>query len=525
MQSDTAVMPRGGGTGGSRSLQLGGTAVLRATEAVLEQARIVAARLLEAAPEDIVVTDDGRLGVAGRAGVGARVGRAGASRGRRRRRRSLAELDIQQDGATFPFGAHIAVVEVDTETGRVELVRHIAVDDCGRILNPLIVAGQQHGGRRAGRGAGAVGADRVYDDDGNPLTANLMDYAMPSAAELCSFEAVNTETPSPLNPLGAKGIGESGTIGSTPAVQNAVVDALAHLGIRHVDMPCTPERVWRAIEAARAGAPPDPWREPPAFFDTLPAGRTRRPTVKTRRWIFDGDESLMANGPTITDEGLARLRERIGVAQPHPQPPHYRSPNEDAFRHLAEANGDDNPLWCEPEYATATVWGGPIASPNFNGGDTLIGENEVDAARSRDQGAAARRPDPRRARLLLRKLPRVVESACGRGCASAAATRWSASTTSRASSPSARSTSGRARCSAPSIRRSHCRAQYRLMIRTEREEAEKRGKYASHRDRALHRRRDRPDRRGVRGRAGDVDAAPNRAGGRTSRRATRSLRS
>jgi carbon-monoxide dehydrogenase large subunit len=153
------------------------------------------------------------------------------------------------------------------------MLRHVAVDDCGRVLNPLIVAGQQHGGVAQGA-AQALWEHMVYDDDGNPLTANLMDYAMPSAAELCSFETVNTETPSPLNPLGAKGIGESGTIGSTPAVQNAVVDALAPFGIRHVDMPCTPERVWRAIQAARAGELPDPWREPPAFFEQLarPAG-------------------------------------------------------------------------------------------------------------------------------------------------------------------------------------------------------------------------------------------------------------
>src|SRR5690606_7721419 len=127
----------------------------------------------------------------------------------------------------------------DTETGRVELVRHFAVDDCGRILNPLIVAGQQHGGIAQGV-AQALYEQIVYDDDGNPLTANLMDYAIPSAAEMPSFDAVNTETPTPRNPLGAKGIGESGSIGSTPAVQNAVVDAVAHLGIRHIDMPCTP---------------------------------------------------------------------------------------------------------------------------------------------------------------------------------------------------------------------------------------------------------------------------------------------
>ena len=117
-------------------------------------------------------------------------------------------------------------------------MRHVAVDDCGRILNPLLVAGQQHGGIAQGV-AQALCEGVAYDDDGNPLTANLMDYAMPSAAEFPSFEASNTETPTPLNPLGAKGIGESGTIGSTPAVQNAVVDAVSHLGVRHIDMPLT----------------------------------------------------------------------------------------------------------------------------------------------------------------------------------------------------------------------------------------------------------------------------------------------
>jgi carbon-monoxide dehydrogenase large subunit len=143
------------------------------------------------------------------------------------------------------------VVEVDMETGRVELVRHVAVDDCGRILNPLLVTGQQHGGIAQGV-AQALYEGVAYDEDGNPLTTNLMDYAIPSAAELPSFEASNTQTPTPLNPLGAKGIGESGTIGSTPAVQNAVVDAVSHLGIRHIDMPLTPMRVWQAIQGASA---------------------------------------------------------------------------------------------------------------------------------------------------------------------------------------------------------------------------------------------------------------------------------
>jgi carbon-monoxide dehydrogenase large subunit len=117
----------------------------------------------------------------------------------------------------------------------------------------------------------------VYDEDGNPITSTLAEYAMPSAAELPSFETENTETPTPLNPLGAKGIGESGTIGSMPAVQNAVVDALSHLGVRHVEMPCTPERVWQAINEAAAGSSGSPWRDPPAFFATLPE-RGARPT-------------------------------------------------------------------------------------------------------------------------------------------------------------------------------------------------------------------------------------------------------
>lgn len=274
VQSDTADVPRGNGTGGSRSLQIGGNAVRQAADAVWEQSRQLAADLLEAAVDDIVVTDGGRVGVAGvpaRALAWAELATEAASRGE-----SLAAaLDFSQDGATFPFGAHVAVVEVDTDTGIVRPLRHVAVDDCGRILNPLLVTGQQHGGLAQGM-AQALWEQMLYDADGNPLTATLADYEMPSAAEVPSFEASNTETPTPLNPLGAKGIGESGTIGSTPAVQNAVIDALSHLGVRHIDLPCTPERVWRAIEAGRAGTVAEPWRDPPAVFDTLPERRSRR---------------------------------------------------------------------------------------------------------------------------------------------------------------------------------------------------------------------------------------------------------
>ena len=268
VQSDTAEVPTGGGTGGSRSLQLGGSAVLNAADGVIARAREVAATMLEASPDDIVVMDGG-VGVVG-------VPASALSWAQLAEQESLQAIsDFQQDGATFPFGAHVAVVEVDLDTGRVTPVRHVAVDDCGRILNPLIVTGQQHGGIAQGV-AQALWEKFVYDDDGNPLTSTLADYAMPSAAELPSFDTSNTETPSPRNPLGAKGIGESGTIGSTPAVQSAVIDALSHLGIRHIDIPCTPERVWSAVRDAEAGRPASPWRDPPDVFSTgsAPASRT-----------------------------------------------------------------------------------------------------------------------------------------------------------------------------------------------------------------------------------------------------------
>ena len=277
VQSDTALVPRGFGTGGSRSLQLGGSAVHHAAVAVLERARTVAARLLEADAADIVVTDDGRLGVAGvpaRALSWAEVASASVAGGDPLR----VALDTTQAGATFPFGAHVAVVEVDDDTGAVRLIRHVAVDDCGRILNPMIVTGQQHGGIAQGAGQ-ALWEQFVYDGDGNPLTSTLAEYAMPSAAEFPSFEASNIETPTPLNVLGAKGIGESGTIGSMPAVQNAVVDAVSHLGVRHIDMPCTPERVWRAIRDAQAGRLEPVWREPPVIFDLLPERAARQPAA------------------------------------------------------------------------------------------------------------------------------------------------------------------------------------------------------------------------------------------------------
>ncbi len=254
LQSDTDVIPRGSGTMGSRSLQTAGSAVHVASETVLDKAKQLAAHLLEASADDIV-TGEGGLHVAGvpaNALTWGELSQASKDDGRRPEGMDpgLAhELDFDGTDATFPFGAHVAVVEVDTETGAVSMLRHVAVDDCGRILNPLIVTGQQHGGIAQGA-AQALYEGVFYDDDGNPVTTNLMDYAIPSAAELISFETSNTETPSPRNPLGAKGIGESGTIGSTPAIHNAVIDAVSHLGVRHIDMPLTSQKVWAAINDA-----------------------------------------------------------------------------------------------------------------------------------------------------------------------------------------------------------------------------------------------------------------------------------
>ncbi len=247
VQSDTDLVAHGIGTFGSRSLQSGGVAAHRAAGKVVEMAKELAADLLEADPADLVVDRvDGGLQVAGTPVVRrswAELAAAASERGTK----LLAEVDYEA-GPSFPFGSHVAVVEVDVETGQGRLVRHVAVDDAGTILNPLLADGQVHGGIAQGA-AQALLEEFRYDEDGNPLTANFADYAVISATELPSFERIPMETPNPANELGAKGIGESGTIGSTPAVQSAVVDALSHLGVRHVDMPASPERVWRALHA------------------------------------------------------------------------------------------------------------------------------------------------------------------------------------------------------------------------------------------------------------------------------------
>lgn len=252
--SDTATVARGAGTAGSRSLQTAGSGILIGSQKVLEKAKQIAAHLLEASVDDIDTNGTG-LAVAGvptSALSWSELATAANDESKlpEGMEPGLAyEHDFDGQSATYPFGSHVSVVEVDTETGGVKMLRHIAVDDCGTILNPLLVNGQQHGG--IAQGAAQVLFEQVgYDELGNPTNANLMDYLVPAASELSSFEVSNTETASPRNPLGAKGIGESGTIGSTPAVHNAVVDAVSHLGVKHIDMPCTPKAIWEAISAA-----------------------------------------------------------------------------------------------------------------------------------------------------------------------------------------------------------------------------------------------------------------------------------
>jgi aerobic carbon-monoxide dehydrogenase large subunit len=248
IHGDTDLIPLAIGTYGSRSLQLGGVAVQKAAWEVKDQARAVAAEMMEASEADLEldaeaglwqVRGDPATGV-GWAEVVSHVGGESLT----------ASVNYTEGAPTFPFGAHVAVVEVDTETGKVRLVRHITVDDAGTIISPLQAEGQRHGGIAQGA-AQALQEEVVYDSQGNPQTGTLVDYAAISAPDLPSFELLRSETPTPVNALGVKGIGEAGTIGATPAVQNAVIDAVSHLGVRHIDMPTTPSRVWAAINEAR----------------------------------------------------------------------------------------------------------------------------------------------------------------------------------------------------------------------------------------------------------------------------------
>jgi carbon-monoxide dehydrogenase large subunit len=260
LHSDTAISPIGLDTYGSRSLAVGGVAVGMATDKVIEKAKVIAAHQLECAEDDLELVD-GELRVRGTPSKAMTVQAVAFEAFTAHNLPDdvepglTAQVVYDPPNFVFPFGTHIAVVEIDEETGETRLVDYAAVDDCGPQVNPMIVEGQLHGGIVQGA-AQALWEEAVYDADGNLRNASLMDYLVPSAAEVPSIKLDHTVTPSPTNDLGVKGIGEAGTIGSAPAVMNAVIDALAPLGITEMAMPARPERVWSAIQDARRGSGP-----------------------------------------------------------------------------------------------------------------------------------------------------------------------------------------------------------------------------------------------------------------------------
>jgi carbon-monoxide dehydrogenase large subunit len=258
LHGDTAVSPLGMDTYGSRSVSVGATALYLALEKIKEKARTLAAHELEVAEDDLEF-DRGTFSVKGAPDRARTIADLAASAWHAHAIPEGFEPNLEATAVfdppnfTWPGGAHICVSEVDTETGAVEILRYVAVDDCGTVINPMIVEGQVHGGVAQGV-AEALYEEAVYDEQGNLVTGSLTQYLVPGAPEVPSMELDRTETPSTTNPLGVKGIGEAGTIAAPPAVVNSIVDALSHLGVTEVGKPATPERVWRAIQAARGGA-------------------------------------------------------------------------------------------------------------------------------------------------------------------------------------------------------------------------------------------------------------------------------
>jgi carbon-monoxide dehydrogenase large subunit len=259
IHGDTQTGPFGLDTYGSRSLAVGGEAAARSANKVAAKARAIVAHQLEADPNDIEL-HDGKFIVRGSPDKGMTLAEvAGAAYVPENLPEGMEPgLDEQTfydpENFVFPFGAHACVVDVDAETGKVEVVRYVAVDDCGPAINPLLIDGQVHGGITHGLGQ-ALFEQIHYNADGQLVTGTFVDYALPTAAELPSYELDRTETPSPVNSLGVKGVGEAGTIASSAAVTNAVIDALRPLGVDYINMPLTPVRIWEAINQAQGASP------------------------------------------------------------------------------------------------------------------------------------------------------------------------------------------------------------------------------------------------------------------------------
>ncbi|MDE0214907.1 MAG: molybdopterin-dependent oxidoreductase [Deltaproteobacteria bacterium] len=252
LHGDTAVVPNGIGTFGSRGISVGGTAVYMATQKVREKAEAIAANVLECSTDDLEF-EDGKFTVKGVPDKGITIQEVALQAHVATKLPAGMEPGLQATSVfepsnfTFPFGTHICVVEVDTQSGEIEIKKYVAVDDCGKVINPMIVDGQVQGGIAQGLGQ-ALLEEVVYDEDGQLVTGSLMDYAVARAEDLPPLEFDRTETPSPVNPMGVKGVGEAGTIGSTPSIVNAVVDALAPFGVTHIDMPLKPEKIWRLCQ-------------------------------------------------------------------------------------------------------------------------------------------------------------------------------------------------------------------------------------------------------------------------------------
>jgi carbon-monoxide dehydrogenase large subunit len=253
IHGDTSVVQYGIGTFGSRGTAVGGAALFEALQTLKAKVRKFGAMLLDASS----VTLAGGECIDEATGKSVKFTEVAAAAYHAKKLPPNTEPGLvathfwEPPNFTFPFGSHIVVTEVDRETGAIEIRRYIAVDDCGKIINPLLVAGQVHGGVAQGLGQ-ALWEQAVYDDSGQLITGELTDYALPKAHFMPWIESSHTETPSPVNPLGVKGVGEAGTIGCSPAVVNSVVDALSPLGVRHIDMPLTPEKIWKLIEGGRA---------------------------------------------------------------------------------------------------------------------------------------------------------------------------------------------------------------------------------------------------------------------------------
>jgi carbon-monoxide dehydrogenase large subunit len=288
VHGDTGAGPFGLGTYGSRSIAVGGESLARTALKVADKAKRIAAHLLEAAPEDIDL-QDGKFSVKGSPDKGMTLAEIAGAAYVPENLPEAMEPGLEEttfydpENFTFPFGAHACVVEVDVETGKVDVKRYVSVDDCGPAINPMLIEGQIHGG--IVHAIGQALYERVhYDDQGQLITGTFVDYALPSAADVPSFETDRTETPSPVNSLGVKGVGEAGTIAASPAITNAVIDALRPLGVTYVDMPLSPQRIWSAIQEARGrAAPGDPGKQ---------GGQ------------FDGHGSGSAgSGPTAPSEG------------------------------------------------------------------------------------------------------------------------------------------------------------------------------------------------------------------------------